>query len=142
MSHKINTARVKSNRSYTVREAAEAVNASPQTIRRWVNVQGMKIIAGILPWLIEGSELKRFASGTRRPKMAKPGPGEMTCMKCRAPRKAYGDMADYVSHDGNTGRLVALCETCQSKMHLFCARAKLPELSKFFDIHERAERSD
>ena len=83
MPSKITAANIKSKHSYTVQEAAKAVNASLQTIRRWVNVQGMKIIEGTRPWLIEGSELKKFASGTRRPKMAKLGPGEMTCMKCR-----------------------------------------------------------
>lgn len=142
MSNKINAACVKSHHIYTVLEAASVVNASPRTIRRWVNVLGMKIIEGTRPWLIEGSELKKFASGTRRPKMAKLGPGEMTCMKCRAPRRAYGGMADYFVHDGNTGRLVSLCEACGSKMHLFCARARLPDLSKYFDIHEREDRSD
>lgn len=142
MPKKINAALVKSHRTYTVQEAAATVNASPQTIRRWVNELGMKIIEGTRPWLIEGSELKKFASGTRRPKMAKPGPGEMTCMKCRAPRMAYGGMADYVAHDSKTGRLVSLCETCGSKMHLFCARVRLPDLSKYFDIQEWVERSD
>lgn len=142
MPQKITAAHIKSNRTYTVQEAAMTVNCSPQTIRRWVNVLGMKIIEGTMPWLIEGRELKKFASSTCRPKMAKPAPGEMTCMKCRGPRRAYGGMADFVSQDGKTGRLVALCDTCGSVINLFCSRAQLPELSRHFDIQERAGSSD
>lgn len=142
MRNKITAQHVKSNRTYTVQEAADTVRASQQTIRNWVKKRGMKIIEGTLPWLIEGSELKKYASGTRRPKMPKPGPGEMTCMRCRCPRRADGGLADYIAHDANTGRLAALCDVCGAIMNLFCARSRLPELSVFFEIHEQGEKID
>jgi len=142
MNSKISAARVKAERTYTVAEAAAVVGTTPPTIRKWVHKRAMPIVEGSLPWLILGRDLKKFASGTRRPKMPKPDPGEMTCMKCRQPRKADGGLADYVSQDARTGRLVALCEECGSIMNLFTARAKLSQLSAFFDIRERGDPSD
>lgn len=142
MNSKISAANVKTKRTYTVAEAAAVVATTPQTIRKWVHKRGMPIVEGSLPWLILGVDLKTYASGTRRPKMPKPAPGEMTCMKCRQPRKADGGLADYVCHDAKTGRLVALCEECGSIMNLFTSRAKLSQLAAFFDIRERGDPID
>ncbi|MDQ3246746.1 MAG: helix-turn-helix domain-containing protein, partial [Pseudomonadota bacterium] len=51
--------RVKVNRSYTVEEAAEAVGATPQTVRIWIK-SGLLALEGQRPVLILGWALKDF----------------------------------------------------------------------------------
>ena len=142
MRGKISAAFVKTHRTYTVKEAAVTVGASPQTITRWVHENGLPIIEGARPWLIKGSDLKRAAKGTRRPKMAKLGLGEMTCMKCRTPSKPFEGKVNYIAHDANTGRLAGICEACGRTMNLFTSKQKLNELTEIFDIKGWGDEHD
>ncbi|MBO6510898.1 MAG: DNA-binding protein, partial [Roseibium sp.] len=64
MGRRISAARVKTHRSYTVEEAAEAVNATSQTIRSWIK-QGLHALSETRPTLILGCALKAFIEERR-----------------------------------------------------------------------------
>ena len=59
MARRISAIRVKANRSYTVEEAADAVGATPQTVRNWIK-RGLPAMAAQRPILIIGCALKEY----------------------------------------------------------------------------------
>lgn len=72
------------HRSYKVEEAALALGACKETVRRWIK-GGLPIIADRRPALIRGEDLIAFLWARRAPK-SRCAPCECYCVKCRAPR--------------------------------------------------------
>ena len=67
---------VKHRRTYNVREAAKATNATPGTVRRWHKQNGLEAVASVYPLIFRGVDiiafLKRRDKGRKRP--CGPGP--------------------------------------------------------------------
>ena len=72
------------HRSYKVEEAASALGACKETIRRWIR-NGLPAIADKRPALIRGEDLIAYLTARRAPK-SRCTPTECYCVKCRAPR--------------------------------------------------------
>lgn len=128
-----NPRRVKSKRSYTVEEAADLLCVHKNSVRRWTT-QGLPVFNEMRPMIISGKELKTFLQA-RRAKNKRPcQPGEMYCVKCRAPKKPAGGMAEYQPKTDMLGNLVALCPDCFSIINQRASLAKMHLLLGKMDI--------
>jgi len=114
MSKRVPYSRIKSNRTYTFEEAANQLERSPATIRRWVRREGLLCLSERRPYLLLGSTLKEFLRAKFRKSGAKLGPTEFLCFTCKVPRNAVGEMVDYVPISMSRARLLALCSVCGS----------------------------
>lgn len=119
-----NHRRVKIHRSYTVEEAARQLAVHKNTVRQWIKA-GLPISDNKRPTLILGGELSAFLQ-VRRAKNKRPcSPGEVYCVRCRAPKPPAGGFADYSPITEQTGNLVAICPDCEGLMNRRVSLAKL-----------------
>ena len=85
---------VKIHRSYTVEEIAELFAIHKNTVRNWVK-SGLSTSDDKRPMLILGIDLAAFLQA-RRTKNKRPcRPGEIYCVRCRAPKFPAASMAEY-----------------------------------------------
>lgn len=124
---------IKKNRQYTYEDAADTLGVTPQTVRAWRG-QGLVVLASTTPHIIMGYALKEFitkrSTKTRQPLKA----NEVYCVRCKAPRKPFGMMADYVPTNAARGRLVTLCECCEGGCTLFVSASQVVKLSATMQI--------
>ena len=114
----------KLHRSYTVEEVARLFGCHRNTVRSWLR-SGLQSNDDERPTLILGAELRRFF-GERRAKAKCPTPaGMIFCMRCRAPRKPAGDVADYLPCTAISGNLVGICPTCDAMLYRRVSFARL-----------------
>jgi hypothetical protein len=80
------------------------------------------------PMLILGPELAVFLKTRRIKNKQSCQPGEMYCFRCRAPKMAAGDMADYLPQTEKLGMLKAICPDCHTMMNRRVSIAKLGQV--------------
>src|SRR5688572_3195749 len=119
-----NPKRVKLHRTYTVPGAATCLGVHENTIRSYLK-NGLTPIDGRRPVLIVGTVLRAFLEERRASGRQTCQPGEMYCLRCKAPRRPAGDIADYISTTATTGNLRALCPECMGLMHRRVALVKI-----------------
>jgi hypothetical protein len=119
-----NYRRVKIHRNYTVEEIAGLFDTHKNTVRRWVK-DGLPTCDGKHPMLILGPDLAAFLQARRASKKQPCCPGEIYCVRCRAPKLPAGDMADYQPVTEKFGNLTAICPDCDCIMNRRVSLAKL-----------------
>ena len=131
---------VKIHRNYTVEEAARQLGTHKNTVRAWVKA-GLPTCDTKRPTLILGRELAAYLQA-RRAKNKRPcQPGEIYCVRCRAPKQPAGDMAEYQPITASLGSLIGICPDCERMIYRCASRAKLPEIQGKLDItFSEAER--
>ena len=107
---------VKVHRSYTVADVARTLGVHKNTVGQWFEA-GLQKNDDQRPILIHGSHLRSFLTDRRVKSKRKCAPGEMYCVRCRSPKKAAGQMADYVPITSTLGNLEGLCPDCDSMMN-------------------------
>ena len=123
----------KIHRNYTVDEVAQLFDVHRNTVREWVK-RGLPTNDGKRPMLILGRELVAFLT-VRRAKNKRPClPGEIYCVRCRAPRAPAGEMVDYVPLTATLGNLVSICSACEAMMYRRVSLAKLEHVRGNLDI--------
>lgn len=125
--------RVKLHRSYTVDEAARALGVCKGTVRRWIKAHDLPALTDRKPVLILGGDLIDFGKARTRAKQTC-APGELYCVRCRAPRNPAGGMAEFIPLNPGGGNLRAICETCETLMHRRVSLGQLPELQRLLDV--------
>ena len=128
-----NHRRVKTHRSYTVEEVAGLFGIHKNTVRNWVK-NGLASIDSKRPTLIQGSILAEFLQKRRTKNKQTCKPGELYCVRCRVPRPAGEDMAEYSPVNEKTGNLIAICPVCYATMNRRVSLAKIGEISGNIDI--------
>jgi Helix-turn-helix domain len=122
-----NHRQVKVHRNYTVEEIAGLFGVHKNTVREWIKA-GLPIIDDKRPMLILGQELAVFLQARRIKNKQTCHPGQMYCVRCRAPKMAAGDMADYLPQTEKLGMLKAICPDCHSMMNRRVSMAKLGQV--------------
>lgn len=124
-----NPRRVKIHRNYTVEEVAGLFGVHKNTVRNWIKT-GLPLIDTGRPMLIFGQELANFFETKRTKNKRTCKPGEMYCVKCRAPKFPAENMAEYIADSEKTGNLQAICPDCDSIMN---RRVSLAKINAFMD---------
>jgi excisionase family DNA binding protein len=117
--------RIKGKYSYTVEEAARALNLHRNTVRNWVRTSGLPAMTGSRPHLILGAELVNFLKGRRLSLKRKCSRGELYCLKCRAPRKPIAELIEPRPMASGRTQIIAICSSCERLMHRFVANRNL-----------------
>ncbi|MGB0508128.1 MAG: hypothetical protein ACPGGK_18230 [Pikeienuella sp.] len=128
MARRVSECKIKSQRTYTYEEAAEALGVTCQTVRAWRR-KGLEVLDGQKPHLILGASLKAFIVETLRKPKRTLAPDQFLCMSCGAPRDAYGGMADYIATGPVKGRLETLCAVCECRCVKIFSKPALPQLA-------------
>ena len=124
---------VKIHRSYTVEEIAELFAIHKNTVRRWVK-SGLATSDDKRPMLILGIDLVAFLQA-RRTKNKRPcRPGEIYCVRCRAPKFPAAKMAEYAPVTEKFGNLVAICPDCGAIMNRRVSLARIGQMRGGMDI--------
>lgn len=123
--HNPNLAKI--HRNYTVEEAAELYGVFKGTVRAWIK-SGLPVLNDKRPMLILGSDLVAFHQSRRTKNKQQCKPGEMYCVRCRAPRKPAGDMADCRIITEKIGNLEAICPDCNKIMNRRVSLSKLKQV--------------
>ncbi len=122
-----NHRQVKVHRNYTVEEIASLFGVHKNTVREWIKA-GLPVLDDRRPMLILGQELAAFLQARRTRNKQTCQPGQMYCVRCRAPKMAAGDMADYLPKTEKLGMLKAICPDCHSMMNRRVSMAKLAQV--------------
>ena len=137
----------KIHRNYTVEEVAALFGVHRNTVREWVK-RGLPTNDDRRPMLILGRDLVAFLRARRAKNKRTCQPGEIYCVRCRAPKKPAGDMADYQPVTETLGNLIAICPDCEAIIYRRVSLAKLEQIRGQLDItmpqalrHIRRERS-
>ena len=118
---------MKIHRSYTVEEIAILLSVHKNTVRQWIKA-GLPVLDDKRPTLVFGQELASYLQRRRSKNKRVCRPGQLYCVRCRAPKFAAGGMADYVPDTANVGMLKALCQDCHSIMNRRVSTAKLGQI--------------
>ncbi|NSX56325.1 hypothetical protein [Parasulfitobacter algicola] len=133
MARRFKTRGIKGNKAYLVDELADAVGVSHPTVRNWLKA-GMQRVDGNRPIMIMGFQALEFLN-TRKMNAKRPMVlGELYCLRCKAPRKPLGAMADYVVTSAKGGRLKAFCSICEGLCNRNTSANDLPEICKVLDV--------
>lgn len=124
---------VKIHRSCTVEEIAVRLGIHKNTVRRWVKA-GLATSDSQRPMLILGQDLRAFLQARREKNKQTCKPGELYCVRCRAPKFPAGDMADYTPITEKFGNLKGICPDCDSIMNRRVSLAKLWQVRGKMDI--------
>ena len=117
---------VKTHRSYTVEEVARLFGTHKNTVRTWVKA-GLPTCDSKRPTLILGRDLAVYLQA-RRTKNKRPcQPGEIYCVRCRAPKRPAGDMAECQPITASLGNLSGICPDCEGMIFRRVSLAKLAQ---------------
>jgi len=103
------------------------------TVRNWVK-DGLATIDDKRPMLILGHDLVAFLQTRREKNKQSCKPGELYCVRCRAPRFPAGDLAEYSPVTEKFGNLIAICPDCDSIMNQCVSLARIGEFCEKMDI--------
>ena len=120
---KINPARIKTARTYTIHEISKAINVHKNTINHWMK-EGLKPIDAQRPLLFHGSELRRFISARQISRKQVCAIDELYCLKCHAPRKAIIGSIKLEICNQKIGNLIGECVVCATKINRRISLAK------------------
>lgn len=123
----------KIHRNYTVEEIATLFDVHRNTVRAWVK-RGLPTSDDRRPMLILGRDLVAFLQAQRAKNKRPCQPGEIYCVRCRAPKAAAGDMADYEALTTTQGNLVSICPDCETIIYRRVSLAKLAQIRGKLDI--------
>lgn len=124
---------VKIHRSYTVEEIAAMFGIHKNTVRNWVK-DGLAISDDKRPMLILGHDLVAYLQARRGKNKQSCKPGELYCVRCRAPKLPAAGMADYEPVTEKFGNLKAICPDCDTFINRRVCLAKLEQVRGEMDI--------
>jgi hypothetical protein len=124
---------VKLHRNYTVEDVAGLFGTHKNTVRGWLKV-GLPTSDARRPMLILGQDLAAFLRRRRTKNKRAYKPGEMYCVRCRAPKMPAGDMADYLPETDKIGMLKGICPDCDCLINRRVSVAKLDLVRGRLDI--------
>lgn len=125
--------RIRSARTYTIEEAAEALNVSNGTIRAWVR-DGLPLMKSRRPFLILGDALRHYLADRSTGAKVRLEQDQLYCFSCKAARRPSGALVDCIRQTAKTARLVGLCDHCGGTCNRMISTAKVASFNEFFDL--------
>jgi excisionase family DNA binding protein len=125
--------RIKSLRTYTIHEAAEALGVHRNTVRNYLR-QGLVSLREKRPTLIRGSDLKAFLASRRKARRQPCKLGQIFCIKCRSPKVPALGMVDYVPISQQLGSLTGFCPDCGTLINRWTSFKRLPEIQGQLEV--------
>jgi len=129
----------KIHRNYTVEEIATLFGVHRNTVRAWIK-RGLPTSDDRHPLLILGRDLAAFLQAQRAKNKRTCQPGEIYCVRCRAPKAPAGAMADYEALSATQGNLIAICLDCETIIYRRVSLAKLELIRGNLEIIFRRHR--
>ena len=86
------------------------------TVRAWLK-SGLEPVDDRRPTLILGRTLAAFLHARRKQVRQPCRPGELYCLRCRAPRRPTSRKVDYVPFTARAGNLRGTCCDCGARMY-------------------------
>jgi hypothetical protein len=129
----LNYRHVKIHRSYTVADIVIQFGIHKNTVRNWLK-NGLTAIDNSRPLLIHGEVLSAYLKAKRTKNKQKCKPGEIYCVRCRAPKVPAGDMADCKPVTEKIWNLVAICPDCDKIINQRVGLARLVLIRTKIDI--------
>ena len=139
MAKRISTFRVRKNRLYTTKTAAEALGVKTQTVQVWIWRDGLPVEDEVRPRLIRGSALITFFEAKKKRRRYKLGPTQFACLSCKAPREAAFKEIDLIHRIGAAMQIRAICPECGKLMHLFVSSEQLAAFARTHKVINRAD---
>ena len=146
MTKKHNTRIIKLNYSYSLSEVSKLFGVHIRTVRSWVK-EGLEIIEGLYPYLVNGRSLKAFLEKRQTKRKIKLEENQMYCMKCR---KAVSPLNNSVSiiYSGKTigngikdFMLKGICPTCLTNLNRLSNDNKMNIVKANFTIIEEVKNA-
>ena len=141
MAKKYNTRIIKPKYAYQLKQISNLYGISIRTVRNWIK-EGLQIVESIYPYLVIGSELKRFLDKKQQDRKTKLSINEFFCAKCRQARKPLSNVVSLKYSGKTVGRgikdftIQGSCEVCGTKLNRFSNENKLVEVKQLFEIAE------
>jgi helix-turn-helix protein len=124
---------VKIHRTYTVEESAHLLGVHKNAVRQWIK-SDLPTCDKRRPTLILGRHLIDFLRARRERNKRSCLPGQIYCVRCRAPKFPAGNMADYQCVTEKVGNLKAICPDCDSIINRRVSLAKLEQIRGQIEI--------
>lgn len=123
----------KIHRNYSVEEVAKLLGVHKNAVRDWIK-RGLKTVDARRPTLIRGRDLVDFLEARRARSKRPCAPGELYCLRCRAPRKPANGVVDYQPITSTTGNLIGRCSVCDATMFQRVRLSNLDRMRGFLVI--------
>ena len=123
----------KIHRNYTVEEVSSLYGVHRNTVRDWIK-RGLRTTDHKRPALILGRDLAAFIQARRAKNKQPCKPGEIYCVRCRAPRNPAGGMAECLLLTPVLGSLIGICPRCESMMYRRVNLANLEQIRGELEI--------
>lgn len=133
MAKRPNPRAIRAARTYTVEEAALALNVAVGTVRGWCKA-GLPIMSTKRPHLILGDALRNFLETRRKSARASLLPDQLYCLHCKEGRRPMGLLVDVLPQTPTTARLFGLCEVCGGGCNVMISTAKIDTIRPIFNL--------
>jgi len=141
MAKRPNPRAIKGARTYTIEEAALALDVTPATVRAWVKA-GLPLMKSRRPFLILGDDLRCFLTDRAQGSKTALGPDQLYCFTCKSARVPLGLLVDCIPQTPKTARLMGLCETCGGTCNRMISKTKIDQFSRIFEVaHNEGRRA-
>lgn len=128
-----NLRRIRIGQSYSVLEISELFGVHKNAISRWIK-DGLRPTDQHKPYLIHGSVLAEYLRKKQSGRKRKCRPEEFYCCKCRAPRRAWENLADIKIQNEAKLFITGICAVCETSVNRMGATGKLAEYQKIFTV--------
>ena len=133
MAKRPNPRAIRAARTYTIEEAALALNVSTSTVRSWVKA-GLPLMQARRPYLILGDSLRAFLNSRASNAKVPLEQDQLFCFTCKAARVPMGLMVDCIPQTPKTARLLGLCEVCGGTCNRMVSRSQISLHSQAFQL--------
>ncbi|MCD1620523.1 helix-turn-helix domain-containing protein [Salipiger manganoxidans] len=133
MAKRPNPRAIRAARTYTIEEAALALNVSTGTVRSWVKA-GLPLMQARRPYLILGDSLRAFLNSRASNAKVPLEQDQLYCFTCKAARVPMGLLVDCIPQTPKTARLLGLCEVCGGTCNRMVSRSQISLHSQTFHL--------
>ena len=128
-----NTNKIKRTETYSVNQISDLFHIHKRTAQAWFK-EGLQRIDNQRPYLVLGSELKRFIKERQNKRKQKCQIDELYCMKCRLPRKVKGNQVLIIRLNEKSAQIVGICCDCGSKVNQLNSLKNIEKIAKIFMV--------